>query len=140
MMTHLHPKTAQLLALPNPARIEKILLDKWIPYTRAQSVLDKLANLYAHPTIDRMPNMLLTGEAGNGKTTLLKRYSRQFQPYIQPDTGKMQWHVLYINAPDEPDERRLYYKLFDLIGEVVSKGERLAHQQSKLLRILKAIP
>lgn len=135
-MTHLTTKTAEQLELPNPLRQRNVLYDKWVPYTRAQYVLNKMQELYEHPACDRPLNLLVTGETNNGKTAIVKRFSRPFKAYEHPDDGGQRWHVLYVQAPPEPDERRFYDLLLGLVGSPPGGSEKIGHKQQRLVRIL----
>ena len=63
----LDPYSARAL-LPDEERIEWIKQDRWIHYSRAERVLDRLTALLHYPPRDRMPCVLLFGATGLSKT------------------------------------------------------------------------
>ncbi|MBO3272356.1 TniB family NTP-binding protein [Hymenobacter defluvii] len=127
-MEHLTYLTAKWLEKPDADRIRAILLDKWVPYTQAHHVLQFLAFLQAHPGIGRMPNLLLVGTTGNGKTRLLQYYRQTRQPSItqagQKTKGVETWPVLYVQAPAVPDEQRFYESILDELQVPITLGTR----------------
>jgi len=60
--------------LTDNERIEKIRSSRWVGYTTAKKILDKLDDLLTHPKTHRMPNMLIVGETNNGKTMIVNRF------------------------------------------------------------------
>jgi hypothetical protein len=68
---HLGVEARTALNLPLEERIAYALDDHWIGYSRAQQTLDTLSDLMNHPPTLRMPNLLVVGESGNGKSTVI---------------------------------------------------------------------
>lgn len=65
--SHLLPGTLGLASLPAAERIQRIRADRWIGYPRAVEALNRLETLFAWPSKQRMPNLLLVGPTNNGK-------------------------------------------------------------------------
>ena len=82
----------------------------YVPYTRAQEALKVLADLLQHPRTPRMPNLLLVGESGNGKTTLLDRF-RDLNPVMARPGGEALAPVIVMQMPSEPSETRFWTEL-----------------------------
>jgi hypothetical protein len=59
---HLSAAARGALDLPTAERIERIRRPRWIGYTRAMQLLDKLDDLLTHPKTHRMPNLLIVGD------------------------------------------------------------------------------
>ena len=68
---HLSQAAQAVLMLSDDQRIARISGARWIGYTRAQDILTKLGDLLAYPRQPRMPNLLLYGATGNGKTMII---------------------------------------------------------------------
>ena len=73
-MNHLSKELALTATLGQDERIHRILSEKWIGYTRAREIHQKMEYLLIHPKTHRMPNMLLVAPTNNGKTILLQRF------------------------------------------------------------------
>ena len=71
---HLSAAARGALDLPTADRIERIRRPRWIGYTRAKQLLDKLDDLLTHPKTHRMPNLLIVGDTNAGKTMLANRF------------------------------------------------------------------
>lgn len=127
-MEHLTSSTAKWLNKPDAARKHAILLDKWVPYTLARHVLQFLAFLEAHPRIGRMPNLLLVGDTGNGKTRLLQHYRHTYQSGPRQvgaqDKGLGTWPVVYVQAPAVPDEQKFFDSILEELHVPVTLGSR----------------
>lgn len=137
MINHLTPKTAELLKLGEAERITAILNYKWIPYTRASDTLKIMEDLLVYPKSDRMPNLLLVGDSNNGKTAILKRFCKNHPPFSKEDSGSLIFPVLYIQAPPEPDERRLYNIILDTVSAPYKINDRVDKKQIQTINTLK---
>jgi hypothetical protein len=133
---HLHPNTVKLLALSDAERQDAIMANKWIPYTRAQHVLDKMDDLLRYPASHRMPNLLVVGDTNNGKTAILKRFASQHMPFAREEDGHLIWPVLYVQAPPEPDEKRFYNLILDRVCAPYRINDRVDKKQQQVIHIL----
>jgi len=64
-LTHLLPAARKQAELGNDERILGLLRDRWIDYPRATQALQQLERLYQTPRRDRMPCLLLHGQAAH---------------------------------------------------------------------------
>ncbi len=138
-MEHLHNTTQQLLLLSDKERIKHIKQDLWIGYTRAKGVLDKLEDLLDHPTILRMPNLLIVGDTNNGKTVLVNRFCRKYLPVVSEEDFSLNAPVVYVQAPPKPDEKRFYNNLLDVLSAPYRLNDRVEHKQKQVIEILRRI-
>ncbi|MES2040101.1 MAG: TniB family NTP-binding protein [Pseudomonadota bacterium] len=116
--SHLLPQARELLDLPNDERIYHLKKDQWIGYPWAKNALDRFEALLAHPTIDRMPNLLLIGRTNNGKTQILKRFVALHPASDNIGAEAISVPVLYLQAPAIPDEKRFYA---DILSQIFAK-------------------
>ncbi|QID19361.1 AAA family ATPase [Nitrogeniibacter mangrovi] len=107
---HLDPSVHSAMLLPTEERIEFAMQDRWIGYTRAHEALDTLEDLLIHPRTHRMPNLLLVGESGNGKSTVVEKFCER-HPVIQQPAGDPVLPVAIMNMPSEPVETRFWTEL-----------------------------
>jgi hypothetical protein len=138
-MEHLTKSTREIVAKSNDERIKFIRGQKWVGYTKAQEVLQRFEDILSQPPIHRMPSVLLIGESNNGKTEIIKKFQKTHQAVISENEDKVIAPVLIIEAPSEPDEKRLYQKI--LSATVVPfrsnhKPEILYNQVSHTLRTI----
>ena len=103
---HLHAAAREALALPPAARIDHMRRPRWIGYTRARQLLDKLDDLLTHPKTHRMPNLLIVGDTNAGKTMLANRFVQLHPADDNPEGEAVIVPVLAIQAPPGPDEGR----------------------------------
>ncbi|MGH8110148.1 MAG: TniB family NTP-binding protein [Arenimonas sp.] len=104
---HLLPATMKAMLLPKEERIEHCQSDHWIGYTRGTNVLRQLNELMSHPRTKRMPNVLVVGRSGNGKTSVLEEFSNRYP--IQSDMqGRAIVPILLIEMPDTPTESEFW--------------------------------
>lgn len=68
------------MALDAAARIAQLREDRWIDYPRAIEALDALEILLTTPPRTRMPCLLIYGDSGMGKTTLIEKLRRAHRP------------------------------------------------------------
>jgi len=98
------------MCLSPEERINAAQDDIWVGYTRAQQSLQTLSDLLAHPRTLRMPNILLVGESGNGKSTIVNRF-RQLHPVLVQTGGEPVAPVVTMIMPTEPNESRFWTDL-----------------------------
>lgn len=134
---HLKIETAALLAESDDNRIHHCRSEKWIPYSRAKEVLDRMEDLLHYPPRPRMPGMLIYGDTNNGKTSILGEFLRRHSPQDNPSGVTILVPVLYISCPPNPDEKSLYGIIFNKLFEPYRPKEparELRYQVVKLLQ------
>lgn len=135
--THLGPRTLPLLNLSPLERQKAILANKWITYTKAKQVTQKMTDLLHYPSSHRMPNLLLVGDTNNGKTALLRQFVVQHKPYTRAEDGHLIWPVLYVQAPVEPDERRFYQSILDETNTPYRAADRADRRQRQVIQVMR---
>lgn len=96
-------------------RIRHVQNSTWIGYTRANRILERMEDLLAHPPTTRMPNLLVVGESGNGKTHLLARFVRRHAAYDHASRSAAAVPVVSVLAPPVPEETRFYGAILDYV-------------------------
>lgn len=138
-MAHLSENAQAALELSVEERLDRLRRPRWIGYTRAKQLLDKLDDLLTHPKTHRMPNLLIVGDTNAGKTMLANRFV-QLHPADKTLGGEaVIVPVLAIQAPPEPDEGRFYNAILEALATPYNPRERVAQKQIQVLRMLKRI-
>lgn len=137
--THLSARAGAALALPDEQRIARIRRARWIGYTRAQAILTELEDLLTYPCQPRMPNLLLYGETGNGKTFIINRFVQRHPADDPPEGEAAIVPVLAIQAPPAPSESRLYDALLEALFAPYNSRDPVAKKQFQVLRLLRAV-
>ncbi|ASK21200.1 transposase [Halomonas sp. N3-2A] len=107
---HLKPEIAETLTWTTEDRIFFAQQNHWISYPRAKEIMTRLEDQLAHPRVQRMPNTLLVGESGNGKSTLIDRFREKHPVKILP-SGEPLAPVIVMEMPSEPNEGRFWTEL-----------------------------
>ena len=102
---HLDPLAHEAIQLPQAERIRFACTRHFVPYTRADEALQLLSDLLDYPRALRMPNLLVVGDSGNGKSTLLEHF-RRLHP-VQP-SGGVSAPVIGFDMPTDPTETRFW--------------------------------
>ncbi len=126
---HLSKAAQAALLLPDDQRIERISGARWIGYTRAQDILTKLDDLLAYPHQPRMPNLLLYGATGNGKTMIINRFIRRHPTADNPGGDAVVVPVLAVQAPPLPSESRLYDAILEALFAPYKARENVSKKQ-----------
>lgn len=136
---HLGEKAIDAMMLSNEERIDFINRPRWIGYSRAISILEKIEDLYKHHKVHRMPNMLLYGNTNNGKTMIVNRFTKRHPAYDNPHGNWIIAPVLYIQAPPGPDLKmfceRILQRLFVPYKEHASGSSKLSQVVNVLNRV-----
>jgi hypothetical protein len=107
---HVEPQVAAALSLSAEERVAYAQQDRWIGYSRAQEALRALSDLLNHPRTLRMPNILLVGQSGNGKSTIIDKF-RELHPVTMQEGGEALAPVVVMGMPSEPSETRFWTEL-----------------------------
>ncbi|RYZ76635.1 MAG: transposase, partial [Proteobacteria bacterium] len=113
--SHLDSSVAEALELTTPERILFCQSDRWIGYTRAIQILDQLDQLLVYPKTLRMPNLLVVGRSGNGKSSILERFVHR-HPVQIGESGEPIAPILCVEMPETPDESELWSSMLWALG------------------------
>ena len=98
---HLYPGAGKIAALSAEDRILRIRADRWISYPRAEAALEKLETLMSFPERARMPNLLIVGESGMGKTMIVEKFVRAHPAGFNRETGVHCRPVVVVQTKDD---------------------------------------
>lgn len=114
-ITHLNDEIVPLLELTTSDRVAACNMDRWIGYTRAQQIMQQLDELLLYPRTLRMPNLLIVGQSGKGKSSILERFSHR-HPVQVAEAGTPVAPVLHISMPETPDESEFWSIILWALG------------------------
>jgi type II secretory pathway predicted ATPase ExeA len=109
---HLDDEARELLEEDENARIRYIQRDRFIPYHPVETVLTLLEDFVNRPVSIRPPCLALVGDAGSGKSTLVREFERRCQSAEDPGTQR----VVYFVADAHPDIPVLQRALMSALG------------------------
>ena len=121
------------------ARIRHVQSPTWIGYTRANRILERMEDLLTHPPTTRMPNLLIVGESGNGKTHLLARFVRRHAAYDHATRTAAAVPVVSILAPPVPEETRFYSAILDYVHAPQRDNDRGGAKCRQVLVVLRSL-
>ena len=132
---HLFPASRPVAALGNEERLRRIRSDRWINYPRAQRALAMLEDLIAFPQRARMPNLLIVGASGMGKTMIVEKFARDHPSHFGAD-GVKRMPVVVVQMVSGPDEARFYKRLLAAVGALEPTRPTLGALESVALGVL----
>jgi len=118
-------------------RILRIRKAKWIGYSDAKKILDKMNDCVEYPKSHRMPNILIVGDSNNGKTALLNRFNQSHLAFIDEEKQSVRNPVLMIQAPPEPDEKRFYNAILQKLFAPTKTSEKIDSRQARVIGLLR---
>ncbi|WP_336667740.1 TniB family NTP-binding protein [Elizabethkingia anophelis] len=137
MMKHLTKKTKLFVEeSTDQDRIHSCRHSKWIGYTQAVKIINRMDELLSYPKGTRMTNMLLVGESNNGKTAILHKFNQKYEAFLDENTGKVVNPIVMVQAPPEPDERRFYNAILENIFAPYKTSEKLDLRYLRVKRML----
>ena len=136
---HLDPALRSLADLPERERIERIRADRWIDYPRAREALARLDELFLHPKRARMPNLLIFGDSGMGKTMIIEKFARAHPQVFDAANGVRRRPVIVLQMIPSPDEGRFYHRLLAVIGSPPPTRATLGQLETQALFLLKEV-
>lgn len=133
---HLFPGAGRIAALSAEERIHRVRADRWVSYPRAEAALAKLETLLAFPERARMPNLLIVGDSGMGKTMIIEKFTRDHAASFDDTTGRLHMPVVAVQMVSGPDESRFYRRILAAIGAPEPPRATLSVLESLALRLL----
>lgn len=138
-MNHLSKGTQLIALLSDEERINRILSEKWIGYTRAKETLKKMEELLIHPKTHRMPNMLLVAPTNNGKTILLSKFFDTHKPIITEATTHLSIPVVYVQAPPKPEEKMFYINILQALNAPHRVTDKVLQLYQQVMHVLRKV-
>lgn len=112
---HLAPAVREVLGWSREDRIAYARSKRWINYTRAVEALKAMTDLLAAPRTLPAPGLLLCGQSGSGKSTILDRFRAAYPATSRVD-GRTSCPVLAMEMPTDPTETRFWTALLTAAG------------------------
>ncbi len=132
------PEAERALQFPRDEKIAFALSDQWIGYTEAHRALDQLSALLNHPPSSRMPNLLLVGRPGNGKTTVIRKFRKQ-HGVMQGPEGEAVAPVVVMEMPTQPDESRFWTELLLALSVGHRDTDPIQRKKNQALSVLRYV-
>lgn len=136
---HLQERVREVAKLPAEERCQYVLKDRWITTSRAKIALSTLEFLMKHPKRDRMPNLVIYGPSGNGKTRIVRHFHKLNQPYLSNDGSIRITPVLFVEMPSAPGRISLHAEILDAVGAPYKKSSRLEQMEQQAIHVLRQI-
>lgn len=136
-LSHLTAGAQEIAMLSDEERIWHIHSDRWIAYTRAQRILDRLEGLLMWPRKQRMPNLLMIGPTNNGKSMIVEKFKKDHASAssIRSDSGQIP--IVVVQVPCEPSVSRFYAMILTSIGAPVRSNAKLVELEQVALKVLR---
>lgn len=138
-MRKLVPRIEAALGLPPESRIRLVQEERWIGYGAARRVISGMERLLQHPKVPRMPNMIVVGASGNGKTAVVRRFRNLHPSEDQASEEASSIPVVLVEAPPVPDEARLFQAILDEIHEPFGRNDSAGVLERRLCHVLPAV-
>ena len=81
-----------------------------------------------------MPNLLIFGASGMGKTMIIEKFARAHPPVLDPVTGIRVRPVIAVRMIPSPDEGRFYHRLLAVIGAPPPSRATRGQRETQVLR------
>ncbi len=138
-LSHLASATREQAFLDAKSRIKLVQTARWVGFDRAQLAVEELERRYHYPSCARMPCMLLYGDSGMGKTMIAEKMERQHPSTYEERRGITLRPVVSVQMPPNPDERRFYTRMLEVLGAPYSIRDQIGALEGRALHLLKSI-
>ncbi len=133
MYAHLSPQTrTRVVSLNDEDR--KRMADKpfWIDYTVATTILGELEEMLKNSGNKRATGYLITGEARNGKTSIMQRFESRHPAIVRDDDSSVEMPVVFVQAPPVPDESRFYDKILQRFNAPYKDSQKVSRKEYQI--------
>ena len=135
-------RATAMLSVSDTERINHIRKDFWLGHAGAKKILSELERLLTYPRMRTMPHVIIVGERGFGKRTVMHRFYQKNPPLKTNKDGKTHFSqipVLLIESPAKPEEQRLYYRILEAINCLPNASVGAAELESRTYTLLKSV-
>ena len=136
---HLNDQASILAEADAKDRVRAIKAGIRVTYDRAKEVLAHMEDLFEHPPIDRMPNLLIVADSNNGKTWILRTFMEKHPPDPNPDGDAAIVPVVMVSAPPTPDIGELCASILTEVNAPYRESADDFERMSAVKRVLQAI-
>lgn len=136
---YLNERAAEILDWPDDERVHFVEQPQWIPYPRAKAILGHFEDLLAHARRQRMPNTLLVGSSGNGKTTIINRLQEKHPVRVIESTGDAVAPVVVAEMPSEPSESRFWTEVLTALRIPHRDTDATQRKEAQALSVLETL-
>lgn len=112
---HLSPSAQEWVHLSAAERIARMRMRRYIDFPRCRYVLDLMADQLTRPPGSLKVNILVWGESGQGKSTIMKKYLRDHPAVFDAAVGVRRTPVVAVEMPPMCDVRWLYFELLSAV-------------------------
>lgn len=141
LFPHLLPDAAEAALLPDAERIDYIGQDRWLPYARANQIIDRLEDWLKRPRVNRPPNMMIVGRSDNGKSHVLERFAT-LHPGISPTkSANILAPVMLLETPPSASANDLYDSVTHMLNKpraAVKTPESRRDAAKDILRVVES--
>jgi hypothetical protein len=138
-LSRLSVKAREVLNLSDNERIQHIRKKKWFGYPGAKLILDQLEDLLVYPKSVRMPNLLITGDTNNGKTSVIQEFLSRYPADDGFECETITVPVLSVEAPPVPDEARFYDEILESLYAPYKLTDKAGKKEREVIRLMKKI-
>lgn len=136
---HLTPKAKAALMLSDEERTNYIRRPRWIGYSKAKEIIDKLEDLLTRPPRHRMPNLLLIGDTNNGKTAIINKFAERHPRDDDRDGESIIAPMLIVETRPVPDEASLYNAILKEINAPHRERGDIDQKRDQVIDLSKTI-
>jgi len=127
---NLHPNAKKLLSKPDHIRIRYIKNRFiFIEYIAGKEVIKEILDLFEQPVRPRMEGMALISPTGNGKTTLIERFIKEYASIIG--------NLVRVEIPERATLKEFYADVLAKLGNPVSTTKSTGDLRRKIIEELK---
>lgn len=137
MTTHLSKETRELLDAPAEKRLRAFQEDFWIPYERAEQIIDSIERRIQAPRTQRMRGVLVVSPSNNGKSSIANEIMRRYPIRKNSDDGMIAVPVARIQMPPKPDEVAILHMLLDFFLQPYRDKDHPSRKRSAIVSLLR---
>ncbi len=133
---HLLPQVQEIMERSDDERIRYARTERWYKAPAALRIEQMLDDLLDAPPKPRMESLLIVGETGAGKTTILRHFQDRAHPPYQDGDGKTVTPVHIVGEYTSADVGDFWSRVIKSFGEEVRFSHRPIVKEERALEII----
>jgi len=135
--SHVRPEMRDFLDIDGRQRLYKSWDKIWIPTSKAKEAFRLMTDCMNAPLMSKPRGLVLTGDSDTGKSRTMEVFRSKFPPVDEEGFEYAHIPVVYIKAPNKPDQILIYKLILAELGQPALSNDKESALRENTLFMMK---